>query len=322
MADDWLKEPFALAGKKIFVAGHNGLVGSSLCRRLERENCTVLTMGRKMLDLRRQSDVETWFAKNKPDVVILAAAHVGGIGANARYPAEFLYNNLMIEANVIHAAYAAGVKKLLFLGSSCIYPKFAQQPIAEGALLTAALEPTNEAYAVAKIAGIKMCENYRAQYGCDFISAMPCNLYGAGDRFDAEHSHVIPALMMKAHAAKMAGTDLQVWGSGMPRREFLYADDAADGLVFLLKYYAGIGPVNLGSGGDVSIAELVEMICDVTGFKGRVVYDSSKPDGTPRKLMDSGRIFSAGWRPVTDLREGLERTYAGYLQGPGQKQAA
>ncbi len=322
MADDWLKNPFALAGKKIFVAGHNGLVGSALCRRLEGEGCAVLTASRKMLDLRRQSDVEAWFAKNKPDVVIVAAAHVGGIGANAKYPAEFLYNNLMIEANVIHAAHEAGVKKLLFLGSSCIYPKYAEKPIREEALLAGALEPTNEAYAVAKIAGVKMCESYRRQYGCDFISAMPCNLYGPGDRFDVENSHVIPALMMKAHAAKMAGEDLQVWGSGAPLRECLYADDAVDGLVFLLKNYSGAEVVNMGSGQEVSIAGLARMICDVVGFKGRVVFDSSRPDGTMRKLMDSSRIFKAGWRPATDLRGGLEQTYAAYVEGIEKKRAA
>lgn len=304
--DEWLSTPFSLKGKKVFVAGHRGMVGSAVVRRLAGEDCSILTSD---IDLRDQALVHEWMAEHRPDVVVIAAAHVGGIGANAAYPADFLYNNLMIEANLIHAAYETNVEKLLFLGSSCIYPRDAAQPIREDALLSGALEPTNEAYAVAKIAGVKLCEAYRAQHGCDFISVMPCNLYGEGDRFDPARSHVIPALMMKAHAAQ---DEFVVWGSGEPLREFLYVDDLADACVFLLQQYSGAKPVNVGSGEEVSIANLAQKICDVVGFNGALRFDNEKPDGAPRKVMDSSRIYDAGWRPKVSLEQGLRRTYQWY----------
>jgi GDP-L-fucose synthase len=323
MENDWLDTPFSLKGKRVWVAGHRGMVGSAVLRRLRKEDCTAVTIVREQLDLRRQSDVDRWVLRNRPDVIVLAAAKVGGIAANARMPAEFLYDNLMIEANVINAAYRAGIEKLLFLGSSCIYPKYAAQPIQEHALLSAPLEPTNEAYAIAKIAGVKLCETYRAQMGCDFISAMPCNLYGPGDNYDIETSHVIPALMRRAHEAKISrAKELMVWGSGTPRREFMYVDDLADALVFLLKNYSGLPPVNVGMSMDIAISELAEMICEVTGFNGRIVYHTSAPDGTPRKLMDSSNLYGAGWRPHVALREGLERAYAAYIGDAALKKAA
>lgn len=302
---------FALRNKRVFVAGHNGMVGAATVRRLQSEDCDILTIPKTELDLRRQADVECWMAAQKPDAVVLAAARVGGIKANRDFPADFLYDNLMIEANIIHAAYKTGVEKLLFPGSSCIYPKHAAQPIAEGALLTGALEPTNDAYAVAKIAGIKLCQSYRRQYGCDFIAAMPCNLYGPGDTYDAGCSHVIPALMMKMHGAE---GDVTLWGTGAPLREFLYVDDLADALVFLLKNYSDESHINVGSGAEISIAGLSREIAAVTGFKGDIRFDPSMPDGTPRKLMDSGRINALGWRPRTPLREGLQKAYADYLK--------
>lgn len=315
MADGWLETPYNLAGKRVWVAGASGMVGSAVCRRLASENCEILTVPRSDLDLTRQADVERWMAENRPDVVILAAAKVGGIGANAAYPADFLYDNLMIEANVIHGAYKYGVEKLLFLGSSCIYPKEAVQPISEDALLSGPLEPTNEAYAVAKIAGIKLCQAYRAQKGCDFISAMPCNLYGPGDTYDLENSHVIPALIMKAMAAKEAGAEeLVVWGSGKPLREFLYVDDLADALVFLLNYYSGLTQVNVGSGEEVSIAELAQMICEAAGFEGQLVFDESKPDGTMRKVMDSSALQKADWYALTPLNKGIKSTVNNYVK--------
>ncbi|HBR68246.1 MAG TPA: GDP-fucose synthetase [Rhodospirillaceae bacterium] len=308
--DGWLDVPYSLSGKKIWIAGALGMVGAALTRRLEGENL----LDDRKIDLRDQHATREWVQKNHPDVVIVAAAKVGGIKANSDYPAEFLYDNLMIEANVIHAAHEAGVEKLLFLGSSCIYPRMAAQPIEEDALLSGPLEPTNEAYAVAKIAGLKLCAAYRKQYGCDFISAMPCNLYGPGDKFDAQNSHVIPALIIKAHAAKTSGAKtLEVWGSGKPLREFLYADDLADALVFLLENYSGAMPVNVGSGEEVSIAALAAMVAETVGFKGDLVFDASKPDGTPRKVMDSGRIRGAGWAPSVDLQDGLRRAYEWYL---------
>lgn len=289
--------PFDLAGKRIFVAGHRGMVGSAVVRRLQTEDCEILTAGREVLDLRDQAATKAFFDRNRPEVVVLAAAKVGGILANDTYPADFLYDNLVIETNVIGAAFQAGVRKLLFLGSSCIYPKFAPQPIPEDALLTGALEPTNEWYALAKIAGIKLCDAYRKQYGADFISAMPSNLYGPGDNFDLRTSHVLPALMRKAHEAKLAGArSLEVWGTGTPRREFLYVDDLADALVFLLKHYSEPGHINVGTGEDVTIRELAELICRTVGFEGELVFDSSKPDGTPRKLMDVGKLSAMGWR--------------------------
>ena len=323
MAGGWLDTEFSLAGKKIWIAGHNGMVGAALSRRLQSENCEILTISRAQLDLRRQQDAEDWMRDQKPDVVVIAAATVGGILANDTRPAEFLYDNLMIEANIIHAAHVMGVEKLLFLGSSCIYPKEAAQPVGEDALLTGALEPTNEAYALAKIAGIKLCQSYRRQYGREYISAQPCNLYGPGDTFDARNSHVIPALMMKAHDAKISGAEtMEAWGSGRPLREFLHADDLADGLVFLLKTYSGESPVNIGSGEEISIHDLARMIARVTGFTGRVVFNPARPDGTLRKLLDSSKIRAAGWRPQTGLEAGLAQAYAWYVGHKIHKKAA
>jgi GDP-L-fucose synthase len=304
---------YSLAGKKVYVAGHKGMVGSALVRRLENEICEVMTTPRS-LDLREQSLVRDWFLENRPDAVFLAAAKVGGIAANSRYPGQFLYDNLMIEANVIEASRQAGVEKLLFLGSSCIYPKHAAQPIGEDALLTGPLEPTNECYAIAKIAGIKLCQAYATEYGCDFISAMPANLYGPGDNFDLETSHVLPALIRKAHEAKAVGsTTLEVWGSGNPMREFLHVDDLADACVFLMQAYSGETHVNVGFGKDISIADLAALVCRAVGFNGKLVFDISRPDGTPRKLMDSSRLAAMGWRPRIDLEEGIASTYRHFL---------
>ena len=310
MADGWLDAPVELRDRRIWVAGHAGMVGSALVRRLQSEHCEILSATRQALDFRRQAEVEEWMAAHKPEVVVIAAAKVGGILRNTNYPAEFLYDNLMIETNIIHAAKLCGVRKLLFLGSSCVFPKMAAQPITEDALLSGPLEPTNEAYAIAKIAGIKLCEAYRNQYGRDFISAMPCNVYGPGDNFDLLSSHVIPAIMRKAHEAKFTNAPtLSVWGSGTPSREFLYVDDLADALIFLLKNYSGERLVNIGTGSDMTIAALAQEVADVVGFKGAIVFDPSKPDGTSRKLMDSGRIYNAGWRPRMSLRDGLAETY-------------
>lgn len=304
-----------LEGTRIYLAGHAGMVGSAVHRRLATEGCEVLTTTRAQLDLRNQAAVHAWMADARPDAVIVAAAKVGGILANDTQPADFLYDNLMIEANLIHAAFEARVKKLLFLGSSCIYPKHADQPMREDALLTGALEPTNEWYAIAKIAGIKLCQAYRKQHGCDFISAMPTNMYGLNDNFDLQSSHVLPALMVKVHTAKTRGdASYEVWGSGTPLREFMYADDCADALVHLLKHYSGEGHVNVGTGEEVSIRQLAETICDVVGFDGELVFDASKPDGTPRKLMDSSALLGMGWTPKTDLRDGIAKTYTWYLE--------
>lgn len=323
MADGWLKTRYSLAGKKIWVAGHRGMVGAALMRRLDDENCVLLHASREELDLRLQADVQGFVQKHRPEIVIVAAAKVGGILANVTFPADFIYDNLMIEAHIIHAAHQAGVEKLLFLGSSCIYPKEAAQPVEEEALLTGALEPTNESYAIAKIAGVKLCQAYRAQHGCDFIAAMPCNLYGPGDLFDEQISHVIPALMMRAHAAKISGAqELGVWGSGKPMREFLYVDDLADALVFLLKNYSGDRPVNVGYGRDISIDALAHKIADMVGFQGRLVFDASKPDGTMRKLIDSTRIRNAGWAPQTGLRAGLQKTYDWFREQDEKRRAA
>ena len=311
---------YDLTGKRVYVAGHKGMVGSAIVRRLEREGCEILTADRSV-DLREQVAVRDWFAANRPDTVVLAAAKVGGILANDSYPAEFLYDNVMIEANVIEAAYRGDVGKLLFLGSSCIYPKMAPQPIPEDALLTGPLEPTNEWYAVAKIAGIKLCQAYRRQYGVDYISAMPTNLYGPGDNFDLKGSHVLPALIRKAHEAKEAGADsIEIWGTGSPRREFLHVDDLADGAVFLLKEYSGEEHVNLGSGTDLPIIELAEMVCEVVGFDGAITKDTSKPDGTPRKLMSGDKIAAMGWSPKIELREGIADAYRAFLAGEGKNQ--
>jgi GDP-L-fucose synthase len=301
---------FDLAGKRVWVAGHKGMVGSALVRRLATENCEILTASHGDLDLARQADVEAWIADRRPGAVIIAAARVGGILANDSYPADFLYDNLAIETNVIHAAHKAGVAKLLFLGSSCIYPNLAPQPIPESALLTGPLEPTNQWYAIAKIAGVMLCRAYRRQHGRDFISAMPTNLYGPADNFDLTSSHVVPALMAKAHTAKAAGDRaLEVWGTGRVRREFLHVDDAADALVHLLKTYSGHEHVNVGTGEDVTIAELAKLICRAVDFKGELRFDTAKPDGTPRKLLDVSRLGALGWAAKTPLEDGLRSTY-------------
>jgi GDP-L-fucose synthase len=301
---------YSLAGKRVFVAGHNGMVGAAIVRRLARENCTVLTASRAELDLRNQAAVDRWMNDNRPQAVFLAAARVGGILANANAPADFLYDNLMIEANVVSAAHRSGVEKLLFLGSSCIYPKLADQPIREDALLTGPLEPTNEWYALAKIAGIKLCQAYRQQHGADFISAMPTNLYGPGDNFDLATSHVLPALIRKIHEAKISGAPtVTLWGTGTPRREFLHVDDCAEALVFLMQNYSAHEHINVGSGSDLTILELAQTICRIIGYGGDIDLDTSKPDGTPRKLMDGSRIAAMGWQPRIGLEEGIRSTY-------------
>ena len=306
---------FDLTGKRIYVAGHRGMVGAAIVRRLGQEDCTVLTSDRS-IDLREQADVRQWFSANAPDVVIVAAAKVGGILANDSFPAEFLYDNLMIEANLVEAARQAGVAKLLLLGSSCIYPKMAPQPIPEDALLTGPLEPTNEWYAVAKIAGIKLCQAYRRQYGCDFISAMPTNLYGRGDNYDLAAGHVLPALIRKAHEAKEERrSSLEIWGTGTPRREFLHVDDLADGCVFLLKHYSSADHINIGSGSDVTIGELAQLVCDIVGFDGAITRDLTKPDGTPRKLMSGDKLAAMGWAPRIALEEGVAMAYRDFVAG-------
>ena len=306
---------FPLAGKRVFVAGHRGMVGSGLVRRLQKEDCEILTAGRDRLNLLAQEAVHRFLAEEKPDCVIVAAAKVGGIHANDTYPAEFLYENLMIEANLIHGSHLAGIGRLLFLGSSCIYPRMAPQPMPEDCLLTGPLEKTNEWYAIAKIAGIKLCQAYRAQYGRDYISAMPTNLYGPGDNFDLANSHVLPALMRKAHEAKLAGKNaIEVWGSGKPRREFMHVDDLSDALVFLLKTYSGAEHVNVGVGSDVSIRELAETVCKTVGLPGELQFDASKPDGTPRKLMDVSRLTAMGWQAKIGLEEGIVGTYDWFKQ--------
>ncbi|HEY5346824.1 MAG TPA: GDP-L-fucose synthase [Rhizomicrobium sp.] len=301
---------YPLTGKRVWVAGHRGMVGAAIVRRLASEACKILTTDRKTLDLRSQKDVEEWMVREKPQAIFLAAAKVGGILANDTHPAEFLYDNLVIETNIIEAARRAGVEKLLFLGSSCIYPKFASQPMTEDALLTGALEPTNEAYAIAKIAGLKLAEAYRRQYGCDFISAMPTNLYGPGDNFDLQSSHVLPALIRKAHEAKKSGAAaLTIWGSGSPRREFLHVDDCADALVHLMKNYSGALHVNVGTGEDISVLDLARLTAEIVGFEGEIARDATKPDGTPRKLLDIGKLNGLGWKPRIGLREGIAVTY-------------
>lgn len=305
----------SLSGKKIWIAGHKGMVGSALVRRLKQEECEILTVERQQVDLCRQEAVEAWLQKNKPDAVFLAAAKVGGIWANNAYPAEFLYDNLAIETNIIHGAYLAGVKKLCFLGSSCIYPRMAEQPMKEEALLTGPLEPTNQWYAIAKITGIMMCQAYRRQYGCDYISAMPTNLFGAGDNYDEKGSHVVASLIQKAHRAKKAGAKtMELWGTGTPLREFLYVDDLADALVFLMENYSDEPHINVGSGTEHTIRQLAEAVAKVVGFEGDFVFDTSKPDGTPRKLMDSAHLHALGWKAQTPLEEGLKIAYDWYLK--------
>jgi len=301
---------------KIFVAGHRGLVGSAIERRLERDGFDqLLKRDRPELDLADEAAVSAFFAQEKPDIVVFAAAKVGGIKANNDYPVEFLLDNLRLQNNIISAAHVHRVRKLLFLGSSCIYPKHAPQPIPESALLTGPLEPTNDAYAIAKIAGIKLCQAYAAEYGETYISAMPTNLYGPNDNFDLTSSHVLPALLRKAHEAKTSGArEIVVWGSGTPRREFLHVDDLADACVFLLQNYDSPEIVNIGLGEDISIQQLVELICDVVGFEGPITFDASKPDGTPRKLLDVSKLTALGWHPSISLRDGIARTYQWFLQ--------
>lgn len=307
---------YPLSGKKVFVAGHRGMVGSAIVRRLRSEKCDILTASRAELDLSHQSDVEAWMRDNRPDAVFLAAAKVGGILANDRYPADFLYENLVLQTNVIHAAHISGVEKLLFLGSSCIYPKFAEQPIVEEALLTGALEPTNEWYAIAKIAGIKLCQAYRRQHRRDFISAMPTNLYGPGDNFDLSSSHVMPALIRKAHEAKLDHRkEITVWGTGTPRREFLHVDDCADACVHLMKNYSDEMHVNVGSGEDITILELAKLVSETVGFSGEIICDPAKPDGTPRKLMSADKLRRLGWTPRIGIRDGIADAYRSFLEG-------
>jgi GDP-L-fucose synthase len=304
-----------MKGSRIFVAGHRGMVGSALMRRLAIEEVDVLTAGRELVDLRDRVKVRAFMESEKPDIVLLAAARVGGILANDSFPAEFLHDNLAIELNVIHEAHRAGVERLVFLGSSCIYPKFAPQPIAEEALLTGALEPTNEWYAIAKIAGIKLCQAYRRQYGRRYIAVMPCNLYGPHDNFDLKTSHVLPALIRKFHEAKTERRDeVIIWGSGTPLREFLHVDDLADAVFFLTHHYDGSEPINCGAGTDLSIRELAEKIGRIVGSEGQLAFDKTKPDGTPRKLMDSSKIAALGWKPTIGLEEGIADTYRWFLE--------
>jgi GDP-L-fucose synthase len=310
---------FDLNGKRVYVAGHRGMVGSAIVRRLRSERCTILIEDRQSLDLTRQAETESWLERVKPDVVVVAAARVGGIAYNNAYPVDFLADNLAIELNLIRGSHAAGVRKLLFLGSSCIYPKLAPQPMTEDMLLTGPLEPTNEWYAVAKIAGIKLVEALRRQYGADFISVMPTNLYGPGDNYHPEHSHVPAALIRRMHEAKLAGTGtVTVWGSGKPYREFLFVDDLADACVFVLKNYSDTGFLNIGTGQDVTVADFARVIADVVGFKGELAFDPSRPDGAPRKLLDVSRLTALGWRAQTDLRVGLAAAYQDFLAGGGR----
>lgn len=305
---------YDLSGKRIWVAGHRGMVGGAVVRRLAREDCEVITAGRDRIDLIDQAAVHRYLAETRPDAIVIAAAKVGGIQANDTQPVDFLYDNLMIEANLIHAAHAADVERVLFLGSSCIYPKFAPQPIPEDALLTGPLEPTNEWYAIAKIAGIKLCQAYRKQYGRDWISAMPTNLYGPGDNYDLNTSHVLPALLRKFHEAKVSGArQVTVWGTGAPLREFLHCDDLADALVFILKEYSNYDHINVGSGVEVSIRELAETVARVVGYEAALVFDNTKPDGAPRKLMDSSRLAAMGWRGARSLEDGIRDAYGHFL---------
>ncbi len=309
---------YNLAGKRVWVAGHRGMVGRALLRRLAHERCEVLAVTRDEVDLTRQGDVERWMRDRRPQAIFMAAAKVGGIEANRRSPADFLYDNLAISANVIHAAHACGVEKLVYLGSSCVYPRLATQPITEDALLTGPLEPTNEWYAVAKIAGIKLCQAYRAQHGADFVSVMPTNLYGPFDNFDPLTSHVLPALLRKAHEAKRRDdATMTIWGSGTPRREFLHVDDCADALLHALRHYSEAGPINIGVGDDIAIAELARLVARVVGFAGEIIHDTSKPDGTPRKLLDVSRLSAIGWRASIPLERGIAETYRWFVENGG-----
>lgn len=306
---------YDLKGKRVFVAGHKGMVGAALLRRLAREGCSLLLASRREVDLTRQNETERWFQNNRPDAVIVAAARVGGILANATAPADFLFDNLLIAANTIGCAYACGTERLVFLGSSCIYPRDTVQPIPEEALLTGPLEATNDAYAIAKIAGIKLCDAYARQHGADFVSVMPCNLYGPGDNFDLTTSHVLPALIRKAHEAKIARVPtLTIWGSGTPRREFLHVDDCAAAVVHAMKFFAGPGHINAGAGQDLPIRELASLVAEAVGYRGQIVCDTSKPDGTPQKLLDCRRMSALGWSPSIALPEGIRATYRWYLE--------
>ena len=311
---------FRLEGKRIWVAGHRGLVGSALVRRLRSEQCELLTADRSVLDLRRQAEVEAWVVANRPDAVFIAAATVGGISANASRPAEFLYDNLAIAANIINAAAVTKVGKLMFLGAACVYPRLAPQPMSETSLLEGPPEPTNEWYTVAKIAGIKLCQSMRLQYGCDFISVVPANLYGPGDNFDPAAGHVIPALLRRSDEAKRQNaSDLTIWGSGKPRREFLHVDDCADALVFLMKNYSDSRLINVGTGQEVTIGELAGKLCEVVGYTGQLMFDTTKPDGMPRKLLDSSRILQLGWQPTIPLDQGLSQTHRWFLDQRKQR---
>lgn len=306
---------FSLNNKRVYVAGHKGMVGSALVRRLASENCEILTVDHQQVDLREQKATAAWLTQKKPDVIFLAAATVGGIHANRSKPAQFLYNNLMIASNIIHAAKESGVQKLLFLGSSCIYPRNAAQPITEDALLTGSLEPTNEWYAIAKIAGLKLTESYRKEYGCDFISCMPTNLYGPLDNYDLEKSHVLPALLRKIHEAKQDNQKtVTLWGTGKPRREFLFVDDLADACVYLIQHYSDPKTINIGTGEDIMISELAQTIAEVLDFKGTFMYDTSMPDGTPQKLLDISRLKALNWNAKTNLQTGIKLTYEDYLR--------
>jgi GDP-L-fucose synthase len=308
------KTPFDLKGRRVFVAGHRGMVGGALVRRLASEGVELQTVTRSEVDLRDQAAVSDWFARNRPHAVFLAAAKVGGIVANNTLRAEFIYDNLILATNVIHAAHRNGVEKLMFLGSSCIYPRLALQPLREDSMLTGPLEVTNEPYAIAKIAGIKMVEAYRSQYGSDFISVMPTNLYGPGDNYHPEYSHVVAALIRRFHEAKMSGaSDVVVWGTGTPRREFLYVDDLADACIHLMKTYSSDELVNIGTGEDISIAEFARVVAGVVGYAGTISYDPSRPDGTPQKLLDVSRLAQLGWRARTSLEDGIRLAYQAYL---------
>ena len=307
---------FDFTGRKVYVAGHRGMVGSAIVRRLENARCEIITTDRDEVDLERQEQAERFLAARRPDVVIVAAARVGGIHANDTYPAEFISENLAIARNMVHGSYQVGVRKLLFLGSSCIYPKFAHQPMHEEELLSGPLEPTNQWYAVAKIAGIKLCQAYRRQYGADFISVMPTNLYGPGDNYHLENSHVVAALIRRFHQAKEDGRPtVKVWGTGTPVREFLFVEDLADACVFVLEHYSDEQHVNVGSGEEVAIAEFAKLVAEVVGYHGELVFDASRPDGMPRKLLDSSKLAGMGWRARTPLREGLARTYSAFVKG-------
>jgi len=308
------KTMFSLKGKRIWVAGHRGMVGSAIVRRLQQEDCEVITIARHAVDLTRQSETEAWLVKARPQVIFVAAARVGGIHANASYPADFLYDNLMIEANIVHAAHSVGVAKLMLLGSSCIYPREAPQPMAESALLAGHLEPTNEWYAIAKISGIKLCQAYRRQHGADFISVMPTNIYGPGDNFHSENSHVPAALLWRFHEAKLAKqSEVTVWGSGMPLRDFMHVDETADACVFVMQNYSGENHLNIGTGEEISIADFAERIRSVVGYQGRIVFDTRRPDGMPRKALDSSSLSQLGWSPSMSLQSGLERYYEWFL---------